>query len=203
MFLGQCALCRTCATDRPLAQRKQTCGLLWFRSPETSRAFEASLNECLIEQISHAEGISPLGKVGSIKRCALLPHDPQDVIPLYVMWNRTHHLCLLEDGHPAQRSRPNGPRSVLSADLESSCWAPVQRLPQPTPRPRLPVRVASHRAWLVKAAQEDGEGGAGALVLALTAMLDLGNRTGGSFANQARVCTQQEVSLSPDGSRIC
>src|SRR5579875_3662180 len=85
MFLGQCALCRTCC-DWPssctLAESKHTCGLLWFRLPETSRAFEASLNECLIEQISHAEGISPLGKVGSIKRCALLPHDPQDVIPL-------------------------------------------------------------------------------------------------------------------------
>ena len=38
--------------------------------------------------------------------------------------------------------------------MPSSCL--LQRLPQPEPRPRLPVRVASLRAWLVKAAQVVG-----------------------------------------------
>ena len=40
----------------------------------------------------------------------------------------------------------------------------LQRLPQPEPRPRLPVRVASHTAYGVKAAQVDVGNGRGALV---------------------------------------
>jgi hypothetical protein len=51
-----------------------------------------------------------------------------------------------------QRSRPNGPRIFLLLAVRTFPL-PVQRLPQPEPRPRLPVRVASHAAEPVKAAR--------------------------------------------------
>jgi hypothetical protein len=70
-------------------------------------------------------------------------------------------------GAPPQRSRPNGPRVTDLADRESPLW-PLQRLPQPEPRPRLPVRVDFARPRHVKAAQVVWGSGRGALVLALT-----------------------------------
>ena len=54
-----------------------------------------------------------------------------------------------------------------SAERESPL-SPLQRLPQPEPRPRLPVRVTSPRPRHVKAAQVVWGSGRGALVLALT-----------------------------------
>ena len=53
----------------------------------------------------------------------------------------------------------------------------------PPPRSRLPVWVASTRPRRVKAAQEVGRSGAGALVLALTGVVDLLPHTGGSFTH--------------------
>jgi hypothetical protein len=55
---------------------------------------------------------------------------------------------------PFQRSRPNGPRTFLLPNVIPGCVL-LQRLPQPAPRPRLPVRVASQKVGRVKAAQVD------------------------------------------------
>ena len=55
--------------------------------------------------------------------------------------------------------------------------------PGPTPRSRLPVWVASSRPPRVKAAQEVGRSGVGALVLALTGVVHLLTHTGGSFTS--------------------
>ena len=65
-----------------------------------------------------------------------------------------------------QRSRPNGSRRVFCRP----CASPAARsnvCRSPPPRSRLPVWVASQRPHRVKAAQEGGRPGAGALVLAL------------------------------------
>jgi hypothetical protein len=83
-----------------------------------------------------------------------------------------------------QRSRPNGSRGVPSpgsAELRPGfcCLSNVCR--RPPPRSRLPVRVAAFLPRQVKAAQEARSWGAGALVLALTGVADLSNRTGGSY----------------------
>ena len=82
-----------------------------------------------------------------------------------------------------QRSRPNGSRSVPSPTVQrvSAVLLPVQRLPPPASRSRLPVRVAAPRPRQVKAAQEAGKPGAGALVWALTGVAHLQSRTGGSY----------------------
>ena len=48
-----------------------------------------------------------------------------------------------------------GPRTSFLLNVTLPFEA-LQRLPQPEPRPRLPVRVASHTAGLVKAAQGVG-----------------------------------------------
>jgi hypothetical protein len=85
---------------------------------------------------------------------------------------------------PVPTESPKRSPNVLSDDREASPLVPIQRLPQPEPRPRLPVRVASYRAWLVKAAQVVVRGGRGAFIeakrRALTAMLHLQRRTGGN-----------------------
>ena len=83
-----------------------------------------------------------------------------------------------------QRSRPNGSRSVPCPDGAETlpvfyCLSNVCR--RPPPRSRLPVRVAVARPRQVKAAQEAGRSGAGALVLALTGVAHLSSRTGGSY----------------------
>src|SRR6266702_832845 len=89
-------------------------------------------------------------------------------------------------GHPSllQRSRPNGSRIVASPDGAealslSCCLSNVCR--RPPPRSRFPVRVAASMPRQVKAAQEAGRSGAGALVLALTGVAYLSSRTGGSY----------------------
>src|SRR5262249_52724807 len=61
-----------------------------------------------------------------------------------------------------------------------SCFLPTV-CRRPPPRSRLPVRVAEPSPRQVKAAQEAGKPGAGALVLALTGVADLSSRTGGSY----------------------
>ena len=63
----------------------------------------------------------------------------------------------------------------------SQCRSNVCR--GPTPRSRLPVWVASSRPPRVKAAQEVGRSGVGALVLALTGVVHLLTHTGGSFTS--------------------
>ena len=68
-----------------------------------------------------------------------------------------------------------------SAERESPL-SPLQRLPQPEPRPRLPVRVTFPRPRHVKAAQVVWGSGRGALVLALTGVAYLQSRTGGSIS---------------------
>jgi hypothetical protein len=104
----------------------------------------------------------------------------------------------------------------------SCCLSNVCR--RPPPRSRLPVRVAASPPRQVKAAQEDGRLGAGALVLALTGVADLSSRTGGSYpllgADEACARAASETSLgtpcrsaccnrwrkrndSPRNSRIC
>ncbi len=85
-----------------------------------------------------------------------------------------------------QRSCPNGPPIVvlLPSVSHHSGVPAVHRLPQPEPRPRLPVRVVSRPAWLVRAVQLvelDGRGRVHRSARrALTAMLHLYCRTGGS-----------------------
>jgi hypothetical protein len=70
---------------------------------------------------------------------------------------------------------------TVSRSRCSSCRSNVCR--SPPPRSRLPVWVASTRPRRVKAAQEVWRSGAGALVLALTGVVDLPPHTGGSFTH--------------------
>ena len=99
-----------------------------------------------------------------------------------------------------QRSRPNGSRCVPSPTVQrvSAALLPVQRLPPPASRSRLPVRVAAARSRQVKAAQGAGKPGVGALVLALTGVAHLSSRTGGSYSLLAvdAVCSSGERCFS-------
>src|SRR5260370_30252592 len=70
---------------------------------------------------------------------------------------------------------------TVSRCLCCTCLSNVCR--SPPPRSRLPVWVASNRPRRVKAAQEVGRSGAGALVLALTGVVHLLPHTGGSFTH--------------------
>jgi hypothetical protein len=70
-------------------------------------------------------------------------------------------------GEPSPTESPKRSPRNPSAERESPL-SPLQRLPQPEPRPRLPVRVSSTRPRHVKAAQVVPGGSRGALVLALT-----------------------------------
>ena len=70
------------------------------------------------------------------------------------------------------------PRRCRGSPL-SCCLSNVCR--RPRPRSRLPVRVAVSRPRQVKAAQEVGRSGVGALVLALTGVAYLSSRTGGFY----------------------
>jgi hypothetical protein len=70
-------------------------------------------------------------------------------------------------GKPRTKKAPteSPKRSPRSPRAERGELPPLlQRLPQPEPRPRLPVRVAPHKAYPVKAAQVDVGNGRGALV---------------------------------------
>jgi hypothetical protein len=71
------------------------------------------------------------------------------------------------------------PPTVQRLSPSPACLSNVCR--SPPPRSRLPVRVAASPPRQVKAAQEVGKPGAGALVLALTGVADLSSRTGGSY----------------------
>jgi len=75
---------------------------------------------------------------------------------------------------PGASFLPTVRRSRVPACLSNVCRSPP-------PRSRLPVWVAGKRPRRVKAAQEVGRLGAGALVLALTGVVDLHPHTGGSF----------------------
>ena len=70
-----------------------------------------------------------------------------------------------------QRSRPTGPRSVLFDERERSPQVPAQRLPQPAPRPRLPVQDTCCRPEGVKAVLVGWQSGRGTLALALTPLV--------------------------------
>ncbi len=92
--------------------------------------------------------------------------------------------------HSAARGCPNGAAQTVpvSSDLVSvsrslccPCLSNVCR--RPPPRSRLPVWVAGYRPRRVKAVQEERLRCAGTLVLALTGVVDLGNRTGGNFTH--------------------
>ena len=79
------------------------------------------------------------------------------------------------------------PMSPFLPDVNSPPCALVSRLPQR--RDRVPSRcgLGRHTAQRVKAAREVAGSGRGALVLALTAVLDSGRRTGGtSLLTRAR-----------------
>jgi hypothetical protein len=73
--------------------------------------------------------------------------------------------------------------------------APVSRLPQR--RDRVPFRCGLSRptAQRVKTAQEGTRGGRGALVLVLTAVLDLDSRTGGT-RGRTRVAWESRPALA-------
>ena len=72
------------------------------------------------------------------------------------------------------------PTSLFLPTVSSPVDAPVSRLPQR--RDRVPSRcgLSLPTAQRVKTAQEGVRGGRGALVLVLTAVLDLDSRTGGT-----------------------
>src|SRR5712692_4747318 len=70
---------------------------------------------------------------------------------------------------------------TMSGSLCSACLSNVCR--RPPPRSRLPVRVAGLRPHQVKAVQEERVSCGGTLVLALTGVVPLCNRTGGSFTH--------------------
>ena len=72
------------------------------------------------------------------------------------------------------------PTSFLLLKVSRPSRASVSRLPQR--RDRVPVRcgLSIHTARRVKTAQEAARGGRGALVLVLTAVLDLHSRTKGT-----------------------
>ena len=84
-------------------------------------------------------------------------------------------------GEPSPTESPKRSPRNLSAERESPL-SPLRRLPQPEPRPRLPVRVDFPRPRHVKAAQVVPGSGRGALVLALTGVAYLQSRTGGSIS---------------------
>jgi hypothetical protein len=72
------------------------------------------------------------------------------------------------------------PTYLLLLDVSSPLSVPVSRLPQH--RDRVPCRcgLRAYKAQRVKAAQEVAGSGRGALVLALTVVLDSSPRTGGT-----------------------
>jgi hypothetical protein len=43
---------------------------------------ETGFNERLLKEVTHSQHTSPLRQVGNVKGCALLPHDPEHIIPL-------------------------------------------------------------------------------------------------------------------------
>jgi hypothetical protein len=64
---------------------------------------------------------------------------------------------------------PNGPRTtLLPPTVHDPTVVPSCRLPSPHRVPACPVRDTSQIPYRVKAAQEEGKGGGGALALALT-----------------------------------
>src|SRR6266568_5127110 len=77
---------------------------------------------------------------------------------------------------PVSSALPTVRRCLCCTCLSNVCRSPP-------PRSRLPVWVASNRPRRVKAAQEVGRSGAGALVLALTGVVDWHHHTGGSFTH--------------------
>ena len=81
---------------------------------------------------------------------------------------------------PAGAAEAVPPSFLLPAVSLARCHACQPSAAAPRPRP-LRCGLTFYRAWRVKAAQEVGQGGEGALVgakrRALTAVLDLGSRT--------------------------
>ncbi len=67
-------------------------------------------------------------------------------------WSLSRSCWSIRSPAKLQRSRPNGSRVALLPTVSDPYCLP-QRLPQPVPRSRLPVQVAFHTAWRVKAAQ--------------------------------------------------
>jgi hypothetical protein len=98
------------------------------------------------------------------------------------------------------------PPTVQRLSPSPACLSNVCR--RPLPRSRLPVRVAASPPRQVKAAQEAGRSGAGALVLALTGVAHLSSRTGGSYpllgASAACASAGSETSVgTPCRSACC
>jgi hypothetical protein len=81
---------------------------------------------------------------------------------------------------------------MLLPDVSDLLCIPVSRLPQR--RDRVPSRcgLRAQRTRGVKAAQEVVGSGRGALVLALTSVLDLQSRTGGTYVSSLCLCRMQQ-----------
>jgi len=65
---------------------------------------ETGLNQRLLEEGTHSQHISSLRQVGNIKGCTLLPHDPENIMPLPHR-RAPSHLKPLQFGQDAEATR--------------------------------------------------------------------------------------------------